>query len=163
MQFTQKYAIIQLFEDVPVGVEFAYTEWPLHSTIADVFAIDWSVPIMIDELIKLLRNHPHATSMAEDDRFFGENAQVQVTLLKKTASLAKLHHDVIELLERGGWKPNAPEFAKQGFLPHSTVQPHARLNRGDKVTFDALSIIDMFPNEDPYQRKVLATIKIANK
>jgi hypothetical protein len=57
------------------------------------------------------------------------------------------------MFEQGGWKPNDPQFAKEGFLPHSTVQPHGRLNKGDEVTFSALSIIDMFPNEDPYQRK----------
>ena len=85
---------------------------------------------------------------------------MQVVLLQKTDSLVKLHYDVIELLEQGGWKPNDPQFAKEGFLPHSTVQPHARLNKGDEVTFNALSIIDMFPNEDPYQRKILETIKI---
>lgn len=159
-QFTQKYAIIQLFEDMPVGTQFAGSSWPLHSTIADTFAIDWDVPTMIEKLTELLKNHPQATTVAEDDRFFGDNGQVQVALLKKTDDLVKLHNDVIALLEQGGWTPNDPQFAKEGFLPHSTVQPHGRLNKGDEVTFNALSIIDFFPDEDPYQRKLLATIKI---
>lgn len=159
-QFTQKYAIIQLFEDMPVGTQFAGSNWPLHSTIADTFAIDWDVPTMVEKLTELLKNHEQATSVTEDDRFFGDQGQVQVALLKKTDSLVKLHYDVIELLEQGGWKPNDPQFAKEGFLPHSTVQPHARLNKGDEVKFNALSIIDFFPDEDPYQRKLLATIKI---
>jgi hypothetical protein len=42
------------------------------------------------------------------------------------------------------------------------VQKHARLNEGDAVTFNALTLIDMLPGEDPYQRKVLKTIKIGN-
>jgi hypothetical protein len=159
-QFTQKYAIIQLFEDMPVGAQFAGSSWPLHSTIADTFAIDWDVPTMVKKLTELLSNHAQATSTVEDDRFFGNNKQVQVALLKKTDDLVKLHYDVIALLEQGGWKPNDPQFAKVGFLPHSTVQPHGRLNKGDEITFNALSIIDFFPGEDPYQRKLLATIKI---
>ena len=159
--FTQKYAIIQLFESVTEGTEFPASNWPLHSTIADTFAIDWDVPTMTEKLAELLKDYPKATSVAEDDRFFGDNGQVQVVLIKKTDSLVRLHCDVIDLLEQGGWKPNDPQFAKGGFLPHSTVQPHGRLKKGDEVTFDALSIIDMFPNEDPYQRKVLGTIKIA--
>lgn len=115
---------------------------------------------MVAKLTEFLSSHAQAISVAEDDQFFGENGQVQVVLLKKTDTLVKLHYDVIELLEQGGWRPNAPQFAKEGFLPHSTVQSHGRLNKGDVVTFNALSLIDMFPNSDPYQRKVLATVKI---
>ncbi len=117
LQFTQKYAIIQLFEDIPVGTEFPSGNWPLHSTIADTFAIDWDVATMVEKLTELLKNHPQATSVAEDDRFFGDNGEVQVVLLQKTESLVKLHYDVIELLGQGGWKPNDPQFAKEGFLP----------------------------------------------
>lgn len=86
--------------------------------------------------------------------------QVQVALLKKTDDLVKLHYDVIECLTQGGWRPNDPQFARDGFMPHSTVQKHARLNKGDEVTFNALTIIDMFPGSDPYQRKVIKTVKL---
>jgi 2'-5' RNA ligase len=160
--FTQKYAIIQLFENVAEGTEFPASDWPLHSTIADTFAIDWDVTTMVEKLTKLFEGHAQATSEVEDDRFFGNNGQVQVALIKKTDDLVKLHYDVIELLEQGGWKPNDPQFAKEGFLPHSTVQSQGRLNKGDVVIFNMLSIIDMFPNQDPYQRKVLKTIKIGS-
>jgi hypothetical protein len=93
-QFTQKYAIIQLFEDMPEGTEFPSSNWPLHSTIADTFAIDWDVPTLIKELTELLKNHEQASSVVEDDRFFGDNGEVQVALLQKTDSLVKLHYDV---------------------------------------------------------------------
>lgn len=159
-QFTQKYTIIQLFENVPQGATFQASNWPLHATIADTFAIDWDVPTMIEKLTQLLSSHASATSVVEDDRLFGEQGQVRVALLKKTDDLVKLHQDVIEALEQGGWKPNDPQFAKEGFLPHSTVQGHARLDKGDEVIFNALTIIDMFPGEDPYQRRVVKTIKI---
>lgn len=159
-QFIQKYAIVQLFEDMPVGTQFAATNWPLHSTIADTFAIDWDIATMVEKLAELLKNHSRATSVTGDDRFFGDNGQVQAALLQKTDSLAKLHYDVIELLEKGGWKPNDPQFANEGFLPHSTVQLHSRLSKGQKVSFNALSIVDFFPDGDPYQRKLLATIMI---
>lgn len=145
---------------MPEGTEFSWKNWPLHSTIADVFAVEWNELTMTEELTRSLRIHAQAESIAEDDIFFGKDSETRVTLLKKTESLVNLHHDVIELLERGGWKPNSPAFAKEGFLPHSTIQSHARLNKGDEVTFNALSIIDFFPDKDPYQRKLLATIKI---
>lgn len=162
-QFTQKYAIIQLFETVPVGAEFASTQWPLHSTLVDTFAIDWSQPKMIEELTGLLSAHSQANSVVEDDRLFGEAGDVRVALLRKTDELVQLHYDLVTLLEGGGLKLNDPPFSKEGFLPHSTVQPHARLTKGDRVSFTALSIIDFFPHEDPFQRKVLATIPVGGK
>lgn len=161
-QFTQKYTIIQLFEDIAVGVQFPATTWPLHTTIADTFAIDWDVQTITNELTSLLTDHEQASSVAEDNTFFGENGEVKVTLLTKTNSLSKLHLDIVNVLKKGGWEPNDPQFAEDGFLPHATVQPHACLHKDDQVLFNALSIIDMFPDEDPYQRKVLATIKIGH-
>ena len=161
-QFTQKYTIIQLFKDIPEGTQFSASNWPLHVTIADTFAIDWDVPTMVEKLTQLLSSRTSATSVVENDRFFDNQRQVRVALLKKTDDLVKLHQDIIKVLERGGWKPNVPQFAKEGFLPHSTVQKHTRLNKGDEVIFNALTIIDMFPGENPYQQRVIKTIKISD-
>lgn len=160
MPFTQKYTIIQLFENVPEGAVFSSVEWPLHSTIVDTFAIDWDVPTIIQELEQLLAAHEQAATVAESDTFLGPNKQTQVVLLRKTNDLVRLHYDVIGLLEKGGLKLNDPRYAREGFLPHTTVQKHARLHKGDHAAFTALTLIDMFPGGDPYQRKVIKTIKI---
>lgn len=160
MAFTQKYGIVKLFEKMPEGTEFSSDKWPLHSTVADVFAVNWDTPTLTEKLARGIGNCVIATSIAENDRYFGDNGEIQVTLLQKTDSLVKLHHDVVGLLEEGGWTPNDPQFAKESFLPHATVQPHARLNEGDEVTFDTLSIVDFYPNEDPYMRRIIKTIPI---
>lgn len=158
--FTQKYAIIQLFEPLPVGTEFTSDNWPLHSTLVDTFAIAWSAAKMAEQLEILLAHHASAHSIVEGDTFFGSEKQTHVMLLQKTEGLIRLHEDVLALLEKGGLKLNDPQFAHGGFLPHSTIQKHARLHKGDEVSFTALTIIDMFPDGDPYQRKVLATIPL---
>jgi hypothetical protein len=158
--FTQKYTIVQFFEDIPESAKFAFIDWPLHSTIADVFAIDWSVEQIIEKLKVLLSSHEQASSVAMDDSFLGSDKPHRVVLLQKTDSLLKLHYDVIQLLEQGGVRFNSPEYVRKGFLPHSTVQKQTRLTKGDQVIFSALSLVDMFPNEDPYQRKVLKTFKL---
>lgn len=158
--FTQKYAIIQLFEPLDVGMQFSSDNWPLHSTIVDTFAIDWDAMTMKNQLEKLLKKQQLASSTAEDDAFFGPEKQTHVILLSQTESLKKLHYDVLSLLEHGGLTLNDPQFAREGFLPHATVQKHARLHKGDEVSFTALTIIDMFPDNDPYQRRVLATIPL---
>jgi hypothetical protein len=162
-QFTQKYAIIQLFEDAPEGTMFSSNSWPLHSTIVDVFAISWDVTTMIEKLVHLLSNHQQATSCATDDAYFGPDKQTHVMLLEKTDSLVQLHTGVIGLLDDGVLVLNDPQFAREGFLPHATVLKHARLNKGDPIVFSALSIVDFFPNGDPYMRKILKTIRIGGE
>lgn len=160
--FTQKYTIVQLFEELNDGYEYSSDNWPLHSTIVDTFAINWSIDDMASKLTDAIRGHAITRSVARDNRNFGEDGQIQVTLLDRTKSLVNLHNDVLKILEEGGLVLNDPQFARDGFLPHATVQKHARLNKGDTVQFDALSIIDMFPGEDPYRRKVLKTIKFGH-
>lgn len=161
-QFTQKYTIVQFFDDIGEGYEYSSDSWPLHSTIVDTFAIDWSVDEMVSRLKDALKNHATADSVTEDDRFFSDQGQVQVALLNRSNSLVELHQDILTALEEGGLKLNDPQFARDGFLPHATVQKHARLDKGDKVRFTALSIVDMFPDKDPYKRKVLKTIAIGS-
>lgn len=158
--FSQKYTIIQLLESMPEGAQFSFTDWPLHVTIVDTFATDWDVSTMIRELGGLLADHSQAASVAESDTFFGPDKQTQVTLLQKTDSLTRLHNDATALLKNGGLRLNDPQFAGEGFVPHSTVQKQVKLHKGDQVVFNALTIIDMFPDKDPYQRKVLKTIRI---
>ena len=162
-KFTQKYTIVQFFEDIDEGYEYPSDSWPLHSTIVDTFAINWSVDEMASRLEETLKNHALVDSEAEGDRFFGEDGQIQVVLLNRSNSLVELHQDALTTLEEGGLKLNDPQFARDGFLPHATIQKHARLNRGDKVQFTALSIVDMFPDEDPYKRKVIKTIAIGRE
>ena len=161
-KFTQKYTIVQFFDDIDEGYEYSSDSWPLHSTIVDTFAIDWSVDEMASRLKDTLKNHATADSVAEDDRFFGDQGQVQVVLLNRSDSLVELHQDVLTALEDGELKLKDPQLARDGFLPQATVQKHARLKKGDRVQFTALSIVDMFPDEDPYKRKVLRTITVGS-
>ena len=89
-KFTQKYTIVQFFDDIDEGHEYSSDSWPLHSTIVDTFAIDWSVDEMASRLKDTLKNHATADSVAEDDRFFGDQGQVQVVLLNRSDSLLLL-------------------------------------------------------------------------
>lgn len=156
-KFSQKYTLIQLLEPMPEGTEYDWKEWPLHVTVADIFAIHWDVPTLLEKLSEFAQSRPNATAVVGDDTFFGSERQTRVALLQASPELLALHADVVNLLERGGVVFNHPEFTGSGFLPHSTVQAHARLNKGETVTFDALTLIDMFPHEDPYRRKIVKT------
>lgn len=158
MPFSQKYTIIQLFEDTPEGTQFTASSWPLHATIVDTFAIDWDVATMTQQLQALLQNVQPFESHALRQVSLGPNRETPVILLEKTDELVRLHYAITDMLSGGSLKLNEPGFAHDGFLPHATIQKHATLHPGDTVLFSALSIIDMFPDGDPYARKVLKTM-----
>ena len=80
-----------------------------------------------------------------------------VMLLDKTESLIALHTAIVDLLMKNGAVFNSPEFTREGYLPHCTVQSSGHANRGDSITIDSISLIDMFSDGDWQRRKVLAT------
>lgn len=159
-QFSQKYAIVQLLEDLPEGFECDWKNWPLHVTLADVFAIEWPISTLCDKLEKFASLQPTFSTKALGDEFFGSNKDIRVVLIDKTKELSDLHMRLVQLLDDGNVKFNNPEYTLGGFLPHSTVQPHIRLHKDDAVPFKALTIIDMFPDGDPYRRKIIKTLPL---
>lgn len=162
MTYTQKYTIAQLMEPLPDGTEYSRFEWPLHVTLADVFAIDLAGQNIMQKLtLFAARQKPFATT-AGDDALFGPNRQTRVTLLQTTLKLQSLHDRLIDLLAENGATFNSLQFTKSGFKPHATVGSHGRLNTGDTVHFSALTLIDMFPDHDPHNRRVLGTFKFSD-
>lgn len=157
MKFTQKYAIVQLLEDVPENTEYAAADWPLHVTITDVFAIDWGAPTMTEQLSQLLADQPKFMTAVKGGFCLGDKGS-HVMLLELNKGLKRLHFDVIAMLEPGNVRFNTPQYMKEGWLPHSTIQRHAGLQPSDTVAFNALTLIDMFPNQDGYRRKVIKTV-----
>lgn len=164
-RFSQKYAIVQLLEDLPEGYEYDWKNWPLHVTLADVFAMEWPINMLCDKLEKFASLQPTFSTTALGDAFFGTDKDIRVVLVDKTKELSDLHMRLVQLLEGGNVTFNNPQYTLGGFLPHSTVQPNTRLHKSDIVPLNALTIIDMFPSEDPYRRKIIKTfpLKVSQK
>ncbi|HET6746897.1 MAG TPA: 2'-5' RNA ligase family protein [Candidatus Saccharimonadales bacterium] len=158
--FSQKYAIIAPLEALEVGTEFPSSGWPLHITLADTFAIKRQETDFDSKLQTLLANQKVVTVTVGDDEFFGPEKQTRVALLIPNEELRALHYTIVHLLKQEGATFNNPEYNEGGFRPHSTVQAHARLNKDERVTISSLCLIDMFPNDDPYQRRVLTKVNL---
>ncbi len=158
-KFTQKYTIIALLEEKPEGYEYPSNNWPLHVTIADTFSIEWDIAKFKDELAELAKQLKPANAVGSHTEYFGPEKQIQVTILEMSKELVDIHYAVVKLLKEAGVKFNDPQYTEAGFKAHATVQPHAQINIGNKITLNSLAIIDMFPNEDPYQRKILKLLK----
>ncbi len=159
-QFTQKYTIICLFEDIEEGYEFSSNSWPLHSTLVDTFAIDWDKLTLVSKLQEIASTLKSLSSKAIKDEYFGPDKNVHVVLIEKTADLVALHYAIVSALKTGGLKFNDPQYNEEGFLPHATVQKHMSVKPGDLIRYANLALIDMFPDKDPYQRKILKIIRL---
>ena len=158
-KLSQKYTIIQLLEDRKEGSEFSSDQWPLHVTIADVFAVNWNNNLL-ENLSELLAKLKPIMVTAGHDEYFGPEQQVQVTILNMGKNLPALHCSVIKLLKNAGAEFNEPQYIEKGFRAHATVQLHSRLLEGELVNFNSLSIVDMFPDNDPYRRRIIKTINL---
>lgn len=159
-KFSQKYLIAQFLKEIEEGDEYPASDWPLHVTIAPIFAVNWKNDNLTGKLPELLTKQKPFTALAEHDDYFGSERQIQVTLLDLNKELSSLHYNVVALLKNADATFHDPQYVEEGFRPHATVQSHARLHEGDMVTFNALTIIDMFPNDDPYQRKVIKNMRL---
>lgn len=159
-EFTQKYTIIALLEDVDEGSEFSSSSWPLHITIADTFAVTWNTEELIDELATRSKSFKPATAVASHDEYFGPEKHIHVIILDMSKELVALHYEVIKMLKNGGLVLNDPQYAEDGFRAHSTVQPHAKVSIGDTINITNLALVGMFPENDPYQRKILKIIRL---
>jgi len=159
-KFTQKYTVICLLEDVEEGYSFSSSDWPLHTTLVDTFAIDWDVETLQKKILELAQEQISTSTKGLKDEYFGPNKEVHVILLEKNEGLKTIHYALLQKLKDGNILLNDPQYSEEGYLPHSTVQKHSQVKLGDTVSIDNLALIDMFPNEDPYQRKVLKIFKL---
>lgn len=159
-KFTQKYTIICLLEDKEEGYEYPSSRWPLHVTLADVFSVEWDINRFIEELVELAKKLKPLSAKVSHDEYFGPDKQVRVAVFDMSKELRALHSEIVALLKETGVKFNDPQFTEDGFYSHSTVQPHARVKVGETVRFNNITLVDMFPNEDARQRKILKIIQL---
>ena len=160
MPYSQKYCLVWFINPVKIGDEFEMTDWPIHVTVADVFAIDRRGNDIDTKLAELLAKQPPVTTHATEEATLGTTP---VVLAERNDNLLALHTRIVDLLASNHAEFNTPKFTREGFLPHCTTQKVGRLNSGDELKIDTVTLVDMFPNDDWQQRKVLRTFKLQGK
>ena len=160
-KLTQKWAIISLLENAPEGSEFYYTEFPLHVTLAGVFKIDKDGGCLANKLTNLLVGQHSFEIEADDKDMFGPNKDVAVMKIKKNTGLMDLYGKIYTWLDNSGAVYNEPTYQGKSYLPHSTFQKSGILQSGESKHIKSVSIVDLLPNNDGYQRKIFATIELA--
>jgi len=159
----QKYCLVKLLEKLDEGVEFtAINYWPLHTTLASNFIVNWESTDLFNKLSDVLSNIKPVSVSAGEDEFFGNERKIQVTILDMSTEIISLHKKIIKTLKEAGTIFDEPQYNEDGYRAHATVQKAHRLNKGDNVLIDEVTIVDMFPNQDITRRKILKTIKLAS-
>ena len=157
MSYSQKYTLVHFILPKEAGAEFHMSEWPLHITLADVFAINRRESKLDVHLQTLLSKTSPITTTVVDD---GMLSTTPVMLLEKVIDLQHFHESLVAMLEEGGAAFNTPEFTRNGFIPHSTKQANSNMVLGNTVTIDSVSLIDMYPDAQWQKRRVLATYRM---
>ncbi len=148
-------------EPVSDGYVFGWKEWPLHTTLAGVFAADWVESDLESHIERIAQLQSPVEVTATTDTHWGAEGEYHVMLLEKNPALFELHMQIHTALQTCNAVLNDPQFAEDGFVPHSTIQKHARLHKDETALLTSLSIIDMFPGEDGYKRRIVRTLPFA--
>lgn len=156
----QKYVIVKFLESVADGTEFDAKHWPLHVTLASNFVVDRKSVGLFDKLTELASSENPVTTTTGDDDYFGSQKQVHVTTLVMSQELQTLHNHIIALLKDLGATFDEPQYQEAGYRAHATVQAEKRLHKGEVVTIDELTVVDMFPNDDIDRRRSMKTFKL---
>ncbi|MBI4033862.1 2'-5' RNA ligase family protein [Candidatus Saccharibacteria bacterium] len=161
-KYSQKWTIVTFLEPVKDSYEFNWRNWPLHITLADTFSINWEKNDCMTKLEKLLAIQKPIKVSAKNIQLFGEpNKKHYVVVLERNTELVSLHNDIIALLKNSGAIFNEPQFIKEGFIPHIAIKDRKNYSQLDLICVSESTIVDMFPNGDGEQRKILKTVKFA--
>ena len=148
--YSQKYTIVQFFQQIDEGETFAMADWPLHTTLADVFAINITDELM-SNVQRYINTQPMAKTYIKSEATLGTT---NVWLLENTTELQNIHTTLVGILNKHGVIFNNPEFTASGYIPHITKQAHASMNLGDAVIVNTWSLVDMFPDGNWQNRTV---------
>jgi hypothetical protein len=98
VRYSQKWALIYLFEPFEEGYAFNMKNWPLHMTIADVFAININDKVTQD-IQEIFSKFKGIEIRALGERTFGDVEHlVDVVLLKNTPDLQTCHQSMVQYL-----------------------------------------------------------------
>lgn len=159
-KFKQKWTIIIPLEPVSEGTEYEFTDWPLHITLASVFAVDDKGAEISNKLQELLLGQHEFNTSADSEDWFGPDKSVGVMKIKFTLELQELYSKIHQLLIDMKVEFNEPQYEGKGFIPHSAYQKTSRLRAGDEIIISKVALIDMFPNGNGYKRRVTKTIDL---
>jgi len=120
---------------------FPRSNWPLHLTLLGNFYTDASE----SELQSILENsvektHPFSV-VGDRKEMFGKNADVSVTVLKKTTELESLHNQLRHSFGPSVLHFETLDYIGEGYLPHITDTAEVGLGVDEGVKLTTISLV----------------------
>lgn len=156
-KLSQKWCVASFFDDLPAGFEFAMEEVPLHATLAGVCAL----PMSGDEIARNLKS---AVAHTVPFEIYGDTQEqwgegLKVTLIRQSNNFDNLLRLVQATLLEEGAVFNEPQYLGDGFTSHITMQKSGEVLPGESRLISSVSLVDMFPDEDGYRRRIHAVVR----
>ena len=136
---------------------FPAGDWPLHITIVPPFETELDA----EAVAGLLPRAPRIPLVASGHAMFGSRRSVEVTLFEPSEALIAAHRATVDALEAAGARIPDQRHLRDGYRPHATVQRSGSLKSGDRVTVDALTLVDRAPAGLRGARHVVARVPLA--
>lgn len=139
----QKYVFVKLLEGPPKSGVFDRKDWPLHVTIVPNFFYADDISELTSPAEQTVQDLDPVSTTASEEALFGPEENIPVSLLMMTNELRAIHQLLYDKLVERGAVFNEPRYCGAGFRAHVAVQESGKLNKGDRVIINELTLIDM--------------------
>lgn len=127
---------------------------PLHMTALHWFQSD-KQPVELAALLEKFTSDRQAVhTLAIEEAMFGPDKNIPVVRLERTPQLLDIHLDLLALVDSIGGRLDKRWTGEERWNPHVTHRPEARLQVGDEVIIDDISL---FMRSRDGRRQLIAT------
>jgi 2'-5' RNA ligase len=153
---SQKYVVVHFIDVKNTPTNFHMSQWPLHITLLANFQII-DIDKLQTELVSFTEQRTPFTVAAKGEALFGPQQDVRVSLIEPNSNILGLHADLLKMALDMNALFDAPQYNGPGYRPHSTIHDYARVQDGQSVAVDSLTLVDRFPDNDIKRRRIIQT------
>lgn len=153
----QKYVVVHFIDIANVPAEFPSSAWPLHVTLLANFTLGEPLEQLQKDLARYAQQIEPFTIPAEGEALFEPAKSVAVSLIQPKAKIMAIHNQLAAIATQLGAVYDEPAYMGEGFIPHATIQAESRLAEGQTAELSHFTLVDMFPGDDIYRRKIIET------
>jgi len=146
-----------MIEENHIQPEFESSDWPLHITLVGNFLLDKTEGELIVRLGNTAVNIESIDVRIGDDTLFGPSEDIPVSLVEESTEIMNLQRQLVDSLSALDPKYYTPEIVLDRYRPHVTIQKSARLNKGQSVNVNNMTLVGLSLNGDPNKRRVIKT------
>jgi hypothetical protein len=142
-----RYAVVALFDPLPLGATIDRAQWPAHVTLVSNFRAVASAEAVAEAVRAAdpLRE-PLAVELGAL-AFFGPGGDVLVRLVH-SAPAERAHARLAERIERlPGFAEEEPAYWRAGYRPHLTLGPHISAAEGERRIAARIAVAEILGGE----------------